>query len=138
MRRACPPAPAVPSGRSARAGRRSRSIQRATSGVVERSTDDASSSSTSLRLCFTRGESVCTTIPSSAAREHDGASTRAPSTSTTHTRQAFTGCSVSRKQSVGTSMPALWQAVSSVAPSRTVTFCPSIVTFTVRVDVRRL
>ena len=47
------------------------------------------------RLVRTRVESVCTTIPGSALREHDGTSTRAPSTSTTHTRQTFTGVSVS-------------------------------------------
>ena len=93
------------------------SIHSATSGVVERSTDDASSSSTSLRLCFTRSELVCTTIPSSAAREHDGTSTRAPSISTTHMRHAFTGCSVSRKQSVGISMPIC-------AASRRAASCP--------------
>ena len=72
------------------------SIQRSTSGVVERSTDDASISSTSLRLTSTRSLRVFTTIPGSTCREHDGASTRAPSTSTTQMRQTFTGCSVSR------------------------------------------
>ena len=43
----------------------------------------------------TRGESVWTTMPASTLREHDGTSTRAPSTSTTQTRQTFTGVSVS-------------------------------------------
>ena len=43
----------------------------------------------------TRGESVCTAIPGSTLREHDGTSAREPSTSTTQTRQTFTGASVS-------------------------------------------
>src|SRR5436190_698014 len=50
------------------------------------STDDARSSSTSLRLTRTRSESVFTFMPGSALREHDGTSVRAPSPSTTHTR----------------------------------------------------
>ena len=65
------------------------------SGAVERSTDEPSSSSTSRRDVRTRSESVCTTIPSSALREHDGTSVRAPSSSTTQTRHTFTGVSVS-------------------------------------------
>ncbi len=66
-------------------------------GAVERSTDDASSSSTIFRACVdTLGDRVCTTMPLSTTREQLGTSTRAPSTSTTHTRQTFTGRSVSR------------------------------------------
>ena len=65
-------------------------------GAVDRSTDDASSSSTILREWTTRGDRVCTTMPASTAREQLGASTRAPSTSTTHSRHTFTGRSVSR------------------------------------------
>ena len=38
---------------------------------------------------------VRTSIPSSALREHEGTSVRAPSSSTTQTRQTFTGVSVS-------------------------------------------
>ena len=64
-------------------------------GVVERSTDEPRSSSTTRRERRTRSESVCTFMPASALREHDGASTRAPSTSTTHTRQTFAGSRVS-------------------------------------------
>ena len=65
------------------------------SGAVERSTDEASSSSTSRREVRTRSESVCTTIPGSTFREQDGTSVREPSTSTTQTRHTFTGVSVS-------------------------------------------
>ena len=50
---------------------------------------------TILRLWRTRSESVLTTISSSALREHAGARTRPPSISTTQTRQALAGCSVS-------------------------------------------
>ena len=50
---------------------------------------------TILRLWRTRSESVLTTMPSSTLREHAGTSTRAPSISTTQTRQALTGCRVS-------------------------------------------
>ncbi len=65
------------------------------SGVAsDRSTDDASSSNTSLRLILTRSESVFTTMPGSTLRAHAGTSTRDPSTSTTQTRQALTGVSV--------------------------------------------
>ena len=65
----------------------------------------------------TRGESVCTTMPGSALREHDGTSVRAPSSSTTHTRQALTGVRLGAKHRVGTSMPSAAQASSTVAPS---------------------
>ena len=50
---------------------------------------------TILRLWRTRSESVLTTMSASTLREHAGASTRAPSSSTTHTRQTLAGCSVS-------------------------------------------
>ena len=64
--------------------------------VVDRSTEEPSSSSTSLRLRSTRSLRVFTTIPGSTTREQDGTSTRAPSSSTTQMRQTLTGCSVSR------------------------------------------
>ena len=51
--------------------------------------------STSRRDVRTRSESVCTTIPGSTLREHEGTSTREPSSSTTQTRQTLTGVSVS-------------------------------------------
>jgi hypothetical protein len=63
-------------------------------GAVDKSTDEASSSSTSLRERSTRGERVRTRMPGSTAREQAGARTRAPSTSTTQTRHALTGVSV--------------------------------------------
>ena len=66
-----------------------------TIGAVDRSTEEARNSSTILRLSRTRSESVWTTIPSSALREHAGTSVRAFSSSTMHTRQAFAGVSVS-------------------------------------------
>ena len=47
------------------------------------------------REWFTRSESVWIFIPSSARREQAGTSVRAPSSSTTQTRQALTGRSVS-------------------------------------------
>ena len=71
------------------------SMYASASGASERSTDEPSSSSTSRRDVRTRSESVCTTIPASAFREHAGTSVRAPSSSTTHTRHTFTGVSVS-------------------------------------------
>ena len=71
------------------------SFQRATSGAIERSTDEPSSSSTSRRLWRARSVSVRTTMPCSTLREQDGTSTREPSTSTMQTRQAFFGVSVS-------------------------------------------
>ena len=43
----------------------------------------------------TRSESVSTTMPSSTLREQAGTSARAFSTSTTQTRQTFTGVKVS-------------------------------------------
>ena len=64
--------------------------------VVERSTDDASNSRTSFRECRTRSLALRTVMPGSTAREQAGASTRAPSTSTTQSRHTFTGLSVSR------------------------------------------
>ena len=59
------------------------------------STLDARNSITSLREWATRSVSVLTFIPSSTGREHAGTNVRAPSTSTTHTRQAFTGVRLS-------------------------------------------
>src|SRR2546429_1160074 len=73
-------------------------------GAVETSTDEARNSSTTRRLRRTRSESVRITMPASTLREQAGTSVREPSSSTTQTRQTFTGVSVSRKQSVGVSM----------------------------------
>ena len=73
------------------------SIQRRTSGAVsDMSTEDARNSSTMRRLVRTRSESVCTTMPGSALREHAGTSVRDFSTSTTHTRHTLTGVRFSR------------------------------------------
>ena len=83
------------------------------------STLDARNSITSLRECCTRSVSVVTFIPSSAARLHAGTSVRAPSTSTTQTRHAFTGVRLSAKHSVGVSIPWARQASRIVAPSAT-------------------
>ena len=85
-------------------------------GAVDRSTDEARSSSTSLRASITRGDRVRTTMPGSTAREQLGTSTRAPSTSTTHRRQTLTGFSVSRKHSVGIVSPIDAQADRIVVP----------------------
>src|SRR5579871_443524 len=95
-------------------------------GAVETSTEEASNSSTSLRLTRTRSESVFIDMPSSTLREQAGTNVREPSNSTTHTRQTFTGVRLSRKQSVGVSMPALRAASRMVEPSGTETAPPSI------------
>ena len=58
--------------RSGRGRRRTPPSHAATFGAVERSTDEPSSSSTSCRAWRVRSVSVCTTMPSSAGREHDG------------------------------------------------------------------
>ena len=50
---------------------------------------------TILREWRTRSESVLTTMSGSTGRAQAGASTRAPSSSTTQTRQTLAGCSVS-------------------------------------------
>ena len=60
------------------------------------STDEARNSSTIFRRVRTRSESVCTSMPGSAVREQAGTSVRDPSTSTTQTRQTFTGVRFSR------------------------------------------
>jgi len=68
------------------------SIQRCTSALARSiSTDDARNSITSFRERCTRSVSVVTFMPASAVRLHAGTSVREPSTSTTHTRHAFTG-----------------------------------------------
>jgi hypothetical protein len=90
-------------------------------GAVDRSTDEASSSSTSFRASMTRGDCVRTIIPASTAREQLGASTRAPSTSTTQRRQTLTGFSVSRKHNVGIERPIDAHADRIVVPIGTVT-----------------
>ena len=72
-------------------------IQRCTSPEAsDTSAEEARNSRTIFREVFTRSESVCTFIPGSALREHDGTRVREPSTSTTHTRQTFTGVRFSR------------------------------------------
>ena len=57
---------------------------------------EARNSSTILREVLTRSESVCTSMPGSALREQAGTRVRDPSTSTTQTRQTFTGVRFSR------------------------------------------
>lgn len=64
----------------------------------------------------TRGELVWIFIPASTRLEQAGASTRAPSTSTTQRRQALTGVSVSRKHNVGMSTPAFRHPSRIVEP----------------------
>ena len=48
------------------------------------------------KIRSSRGDRVVFAMPASTFRQHAGASTRAPSTSTTQTRQALIGVSVSR------------------------------------------
>src|SRR5947209_5550844 len=95
-------------------------------GAVETSTDDARNSSTRRRLRRTRSESVLMDMLGSTLREQAGTRVRDPSNSTTHTRQTFTGVRLSRKHSVGVSMPSLRAASMMVAPSGTETALPSI------------
>src|SRR2546430_2326428 len=95
------------------------------------STDEASSSSTSRRLCRTRSESVRIFMPASTLREHAGTSTRDPSTSTTQTRQTLTGVRVSRLHKVGVSTPSPRQASRIVVPSIACTSWPSMVTVSI-------
>jgi hypothetical protein len=59
-------------------------------------TVEARNSSTILRLCLTRSVSVDTAMSGSTVREHDGTRVLLPSTSTTQTRQTFTGVRFSR------------------------------------------
>ena len=99
---------------------------------MERSTEEASSSITSFRDTRTRSESVRTFIPASAVREHEGTSTRDPSSSTTQTRQTLAGRNGSSKQSVGVSISSLRHASRIVAPSKTRTGCPSTSSSTIR------
>ena len=80
-------------------------------GAVERSTDEARNSSTSRRLRRTRSESVLIDMLGSTLREQAGTSVREPSNSTTHTRQTLTGVRLSRKQSVGVSMPSFFGGI---------------------------
>src|SRR5713226_8824687 len=96
------------------------------------STEDASSSRTSRRLCRTRSESVWTFMPASTLREHAGTSTRDPSSSTTHTRQTFTGVRVSRVQSVGVSILSCRYASRMVIPSIACTSRPSMLSSSIR------
>jgi hypothetical protein len=103
-----------------------------TPGAVERSTEEARSSRTSLRLWRTLSESVATFIPGSAILEQDGTRVRLPSSSTTQTRQALTGVSVSRKQIVGVLIPDFRQASRRVDPSGTLTSRASTVRVTLR------
>ena len=69
-------------------------------------------------------------MPGSTRREQAGTSTREPATSTTQTRQTFTGVNVSRKHSVGMSRPRARQASRIVAPAGTFVGCPSMTTST--------
>src|SRR2546422_517216 len=91
------------------------------------STDDARSSSTRRRLCFTRSEFVWTFMPASTLREHAGTRTRAPSSSTTQTRHTLTGVRLSSWQSVGVSTPRRRHASRMVEPSVTLTSRSSMV-----------
>jgi hypothetical protein len=59
------------------------------------STDEPRNSRTTLRDVRTRSLSVWTSMPGSTRREQAGARTRDPATSTTHTRQTFTGVRLS-------------------------------------------
>jgi len=88
-------------------------------------------SNTIRRAWSTRSERVCTTMPVSTGREQAGTSGREPSTSTTHSRQAFFGVIVSPKHSVGISPPRPPHACRIVVPTATVTAVPSIVAATV-------
>src|SRR3954447_19923387 len=101
-------------------------------GAVETSTDEARNSSTILRDRRTRSESVLMAIFGSTLREHAGTSVREPSISTTQTRQTFTGVRLSRKQSVGVSMPSLRAASRMVEPSGTEAGWPSMVISIIR------
>src|SRR5438270_9452624 len=96
------------------------------------STDDASSSRTSLRLCLTRSESVRIFMPAPTLREQAGTRTHEPSSSTTHTRHTLTGVSVSSWHSVGVSMLMRRHASRIVEPSVTSTSRPSMLTATSR------
>src|SRR5579859_5898046 len=101
-------------------------------GAVETSTAEARNSSTRRRLRRTRSESVLIDMPGSTLREQAGTRVRAPSSSTTQTRQTFTGVRLSRKQSVGVSIPTFLAASRMVEPSVTETGFPSILTSTMR------
>src|SRR6266568_1896772 len=92
------------------------------------STDDARSSSTRRRLCFTRSEFVRTCMPASTLREHAGTRIRAPSSSTTQTRHTLTGVRLSSWQRVGVSTPRRRHASRMVEPSVTSTSRPSMLT----------
>ena len=91
-------------------------------GAVETSTEEARNSSTNRRLSRTRSESVLIDMPGSTLREQAGTSVRDPSNSTTQTRQTLTGVRLSRKHSVGVSIPSLLAASRMVEPSGTETF----------------
>ncbi len=82
---------------------------------------------TSVRDRRTRSVSVVTFMPSSAARLQAGTRVRAPSTSTTQTRQALTGVRLSAKQSVGVSTCWARHASRMVEPSGTRDSTPSTV-----------
>src|SRR5438034_3718610 len=92
------------------------------------STDDARSSSTRRRLCFTRSEFVWTFMPASTLREQAGTRTRAPSSSTTQTLQTLTGVRLSSWHRVGVSIAMRLQASRIVEPSVTSTSRPSMLT----------
>ena len=69
-------------------------------------------------------------MPASTRRWQAGTRTRAPSSSTTHTRQAFCGIRVWPQQSVGVSMPRRSHAARMVVSGATRTSWPSIVSAT--------
>src|SRR5713226_8165729 len=94
------------------------------------STEEARSSRTRRRLWRTRSESVWIFMPASTFREHAGTRTREPSTSTTQTRQTFTGVSVSSWHRVGVSMLSRRHASRMVMPSTASTSWPSMLTLT--------
>ncbi len=90
------PATAVPAGHSARGGNRSRRAsdpRRGWSRGPPRRRGTRAPSCGCASPVRSRSSPPCRARP---AREQDGTSTREPSTSTTQTRQTFTGCSVSR------------------------------------------
>ena len=93
------------------------------------STEEPSSSRTSLRECRTRSLSVSTLMPGVTRAAQDGTSVRPP-VSTTHTRHTPSGARVPAWQSVGMSMPRARHASRIVEPCGTVTDAPSMVTST--------
>ncbi len=98
---------------------------------------DISSSVSTRRQRSTLSLRVRTTIPGSARRTQEAASTRAPSTSTTHRRHTPAGASFGSWHRAGTSTPAARAASKSVAPSATRTSRPSMLSVTLTGPLRR-